>query len=220
MESLVPVCPEYEEFLPWFAAVGPDLPPPDYEMPFRLPPGYGAVVVPNLGPGEPRPTFYEPFGGKSYFQGPAFEAEVDVPGRYYAVYWDPYQIGGDHVAVLGNKEIWGFIDIIRALIYTPMIRQGLELHSECPSEHDQESTSVEPWEDYITGANRIELKTNRSRPRQKPRKVGSLVKKNDATLPNRHIYRITLVRQHRLRILPHDVRRLRKRGDVGAAFGL
>lgn len=30
--------------------------------------------------------------------------------------------------VLGKYEIWLPLDIIRAIIYTPLIRRGLELH--------------------------------------------------------------------------------------------
>lgn len=72
VESLVPVCPSYAEFLPWFAIVGPGLPDPAYELPIDLPEGHGAVVVPNYELGEDRPQFYEPFGGKSYYDGPDF----------------------------------------------------------------------------------------------------------------------------------------------------
>ena len=43
-------------------------------------------------------------------------------------YWDPYGYGGDYVAILGKKEMFGFTDILRALIYTPLIRLNLELH--------------------------------------------------------------------------------------------
>jgi hypothetical protein len=131
IESLVPVCAGYEEFLPWFALVGPGLPEPLEDLPFDIPDDYGAIVVPNLEPGEPRGTFFEPFGGKRYYEGPVFQEEVTTPGTYYAVFWDPYELGGDYVAVLGNEEIWRPRDIIRALIYTPKIRQDLELHIEC-----------------------------------------------------------------------------------------
>ena len=61
LELIVPVCPGYEAFLPWYALVGPGLPPPDHDLPVALPPGYGAIVVPNLAPGEPRQG---PFGGR------------------------------------------------------------------------------------------------------------------------------------------------------------
>lgn len=118
----------YDDFVPWFALVGPGLPDPGIELPFDIPSGYGAIVKENVEPGEERETFYEPFGGKSYYQGPFFEEEISVPGTYYIYVWDPHNSGGDYVLVLGRKEIWLFMDILRALIFTPMIRMDLELH--------------------------------------------------------------------------------------------
>jgi hypothetical protein len=93
VESLVPVCPSYEEFLPWFAIVGPGLPDPEYGLPIDLAEGYGAIVVPNYEPGEDRPQFFEPFGGKSYYDGPEFNQTLSTPGTYYVVYWDPADHG-------------------------------------------------------------------------------------------------------------------------------
>ncbi len=134
VESLVPVCAEYENFFPWFAVVGPGLPDPGIELPFEIPPGYGALVVDNPITGEQREMFYEPFGNKWYYEGPMFYEELAEPGIYYVYYWDPYEVGGDYVAVLGDQEIWEFWDIIRALIYTPKIRRGKELHTDCQKE--------------------------------------------------------------------------------------
>lgn len=131
LEVIVPVCPEYENFVPWFALVGPNLPSSQYRLPFHIPPGYGSIVMENVEPGVAREQFYEPFGGKWYYNGPIFDEIIDQPGTYYVYYWDPHGQGGDYVAVLGRNEIFGFWDIIRALIYTPMIRQNLELHTEC-----------------------------------------------------------------------------------------
>lgn len=131
-QALVPVCPGYEQLLPWFAIVGPGLPPPATELPFQLPDGDGAIVVPNLPPGAPHPVFYEPFGGKWYYDGPTFEATLTVPGTYHAVFWDPLSLGGDYVAVLGDAEIWKLADILRALVNTPIIRADGELHTPCP----------------------------------------------------------------------------------------
>lgn len=128
VESLVPVLPEYEQFLPSFAVIGPGLPDPGPALPFTLPPGYGAYVLEDLKPGQQRPKFFEPFGNKWYYQGPTFDQVLSNPGTYYVVYWDPYSQGGDYVAVLGYEEIWRFWDIMRALIVTPLIRQGKELH--------------------------------------------------------------------------------------------
>ncbi len=131
LEVIVPVCGVYyENFVPWFALVGPGLPDPGQEVPFEIPNGSGAVVMENVYPGEPRETFYEFFGGKWYYKGPIFEEQISIPGDYSVYYWDPYQFGGDYVAVLGKTEQFGFRDIIRSLIVTPLIRLDFELH--CP----------------------------------------------------------------------------------------
>lgn len=130
--AIVPVCPGYEDLLPWLAVVGPNLPAPEEELPFSLPEGYGAVVVENLAPGEPRETFYEFFGAKYYYDAPAFDEEISEPGTWYVYYWDPYQVGGDYVAVIGAEEVFSLSDIIRSLIVTPLIWFNLELHIRCP----------------------------------------------------------------------------------------
>ena len=131
IQALVPVCAEYADFAPWFALVGPELPPPEEDIPFDLPSGYGAFVINNTEPGENRTSFYEPFGGKSYYEGPVFDQNISKKGTYYIYFWDPYEIGGDYVAVLGRREIFGLFDIFRALIFTPLIRRNMELHVNC-----------------------------------------------------------------------------------------
>jgi hypothetical protein len=133
LEIIVPVCNGYyTNFTPWFALVGPRLPPPNQTLPFNLPQGYGAIIKEDVRPGQPREKFYEPFGGKWYYQGPKFDEVMNNSGTYYVYYWDHYQTGGDYVAVLGYKEIFLPMDIIRALINTPLIRHNQELH--LPSE--------------------------------------------------------------------------------------
>ncbi|MDG6229587.1 MAG: hypothetical protein QCH96_06445 [Candidatus Thermoplasmatota archaeon] len=129
IELIVPVVQEYyEDFVPWFALVGPNLPEPSYQLPFDLPIGYGALVIENQQPGSPRDSFYEPFGGKSYYFGPILDMNISQPGTYYVYVWDPYESGGDYVLVLGKGEFFGPIDILRAIINTIIIRQNKELH--------------------------------------------------------------------------------------------
>ena len=129
LEVIVPVCDGfYANFTPWFALVGPGLPPPNQTLPFDLPVGYGVIVKQDVPPETPREEFYEPFGGKSYYKGPRFDQILYFWGTYYVYYWDPYQKGGDYVAVLGYKEQFPPLDFLRALINTPLIRHGYELH--------------------------------------------------------------------------------------------
>jgi hypothetical protein len=130
-QALVIACPALEGLLPWFAVVGPGLPVPDEDLPFELPEGYGAVVVQNKKPGEPRDTFFEPFSAKTYFDGPEFNQEVTEPGTWYIYYWDPHQLGGDYIAVIGTKESFSLLNIVRSLINTPKIWFNLELHTKC-----------------------------------------------------------------------------------------
>jgi hypothetical protein len=131
VEVIVPVCPEYAESRPSYAVLGPGLPPPAEPLPIPLPPGYGAIVVPNLPPGMPRDQFYEPFGGKSYYSGVPITKTISGPGTWAVIVWDPYKMGGDYVLTVGRKEIWKAEDVLRALIVTPLIRQDKELHSSC-----------------------------------------------------------------------------------------
>lgn len=138
IEVLVPVCQGYETFLPWFALVGPGLPDPKTPIPFDIPPNYGIVVIQNEKPGKPRDTFYEFFGGKSYYKGRHFDEQLITPGAYYVYFWDPDREGGDYVAVLGRKEIWRFRDVIQAFRYTPQIRLNRELHLDCPDNYKDE----------------------------------------------------------------------------------
>ena len=129
LEVIIPECDGYyANITPWFALVGPGLPDPSQELPFEIPPGYGAIVKEDVPPGTARERFYEPFGGKWYLQGPRFDETINQSGTYYVYYWDPYQQGGDYVAVLGYKEQFPPLDILRALINTPLIRHGRELH--------------------------------------------------------------------------------------------
>jgi len=138
-QAIVPACQGLENLLPAFAVVGPGLPPPVVEVPFPIPPGYGAWVVGNVPLGAPREVFYEPFGDQEYFDGPEFSQEVYETGTYYVVFWDPNGFVGDYVAVIGDKEIWEPADIVRAIINTPKIRNDEVLHMQCepsPYIHD------------------------------------------------------------------------------------
>ncbi len=145
LEVLVPECPGYEEFFPWFALVGPGLPGPNVAIPFDIPPNYGIVIIQNKKSSESRETFYEFFGGKSYYKGPHFDQNLNIPGTYYVYFWDPDQKGGDYVAVLGRKEIWRLRDIYQAFRNTPLIRMDKELHINCSE------SAIENMQELDTG---------------------------------------------------------------------
>jgi hypothetical protein len=129
IELIVPVIDDYyKDFVPWFALIGPNLPIPMEELPFDIPEGYGAIVKENVEPGTDRESFYEPFGGKSYYYGPVLDMDISEPGTYYIYCWDPYSKGGDYVLVFGKGEFFGPVDIIRSLINTVIIRRNGEIH--------------------------------------------------------------------------------------------
>jgi monofunctional biosynthetic peptidoglycan transglycosylase len=86
---------------------------------------------------KPRKKFYEPFGNKSYYQGPEVSTRLQV-GEYTLVYWDPQGRKGDYVAIVGKREIWKGNDILRASIVTPIIRRGEELHLQQTKTSDKE----------------------------------------------------------------------------------
>jgi hypothetical protein len=129
IELIVPVFEDYyKDFVPWFALVGPNLPEPSQDLPFDIPDGYGVIVNENVPQGSERDTFYEPFGGKSYYYGPILDIDISEKGTYYIYCWDPYKMGGDYVLVIGKGEFFGPIDIIRSIINTGIIRRDMELH--------------------------------------------------------------------------------------------
>lgn len=130
-ELLVPVCPAYADFLPSLALLGPGLPAPQFELPVDLLEGHGAIVVPNVEPGGNREQFYEPFGGKHYYEGPVLSENLQGIGTYMLITWDPYGLAGDYVAAVGTEERFNPRDIVRALVNTRLIRGDRELHTDC-----------------------------------------------------------------------------------------
>jgi hypothetical protein len=131
-DVLVQVCPALAEFLPSYAIIGPGLPAPTQPIPVPLPDGYGAIVVPNLAPGTERPTFFEPAGGKTYYEGVETIIEATTPGRWAIIVWDPYRMGGDYVLSVGFLEKTSPSDLRLTARNLPIIRSNGELHTPCP----------------------------------------------------------------------------------------
>jgi len=123
---IVPVFSQYLEFRPSFALIGAGLSHTTESLPLKIKPEWGAVIKNDSG-ATSRKRFYEPFGGKSYYQGPELQLRLQ-PGEYTLIYWDPRKRMGDYVAVIGKREIWTRADTARALKVTPIIRRGGELH--------------------------------------------------------------------------------------------
>jgi hypothetical protein len=53
---------------------------------FDFPQGYGAIIREDVPPGTTREQFYEPFGGKWYYQGLKFDGVMNNSGTYYVYY--------------------------------------------------------------------------------------------------------------------------------------
>jgi len=135
VDILVPYSEGYENFYPAYAILGPGLPPVDEtirtNLPFKIPPNYGAVVIipkplqsrPVIGPRPPslKKTFWN-----MYYAGiPAFEQQINKPGSYYIVVWHPKGEIGTYQISFGKKEKWTFQELIK-LIFKDMkkIRSG------------------------------------------------------------------------------------------------
>jgi hypothetical protein len=127
----VPACKGAEEFLPWLAIVGPGLSSPTEEMPFTLPEGYGAIVVKNTEPGAERNFFYEQYSKKSYYITDYYDYTITEPGTWYLYYWDPYNLGGDYLALWGVKDSFDPGDGLKMLLNLPAIVSDRVMHSEC-----------------------------------------------------------------------------------------
>jgi len=119
---LVPYLPGYEDFYPLFAVVGPGLPPAEINLPFEVPPNYGAVVQHATG-AAPRPTFFEPFSRKNYYRGmEEFKQELVQPGTYYIVVWHPAGEYGAYILGYGDKEWFSLRDWANTFKLLPAIR--------------------------------------------------------------------------------------------------
>ena len=131
IEFLVPACSAYANFYPRFAIVGPGLPAAPAGFPLAVPPGQGAVVIDNPVIAGARPTMYEPFGGKSYYECPGLDVTLPRGGSWSIVVWSPQGYAGDYVLAPGYVERFAGIDLIRTLVNTKLIRADGELHSPC-----------------------------------------------------------------------------------------
>jgi len=127
----VPACKGAEEFLPWLAIVGPGLAASTEAIPFTLPEGYGSIVIKNTEPGAERNFFYEQYSKKSYYITDYYDYTITAPGTWYLYYWDPYNLGGDYLALWGVKDSFDPGDRLKMLINLPGILSDRVMHTEC-----------------------------------------------------------------------------------------
>jgi hypothetical protein len=121
---LVPYRPEYLDFYPVFAVIGPGLPAPQGRIPFDLPKGYGAVVISGA-PAKDRPVYYEEFSKTNYYEGiPKFEQKLAQPGIYYIVVWHPGNETGAYILGYGLAEKFTAKNWANTFKLLPSIKSG------------------------------------------------------------------------------------------------
>ena len=128
--SLVPACRAYENALLRVALVGPvqdSLPPYDgnVPLPFKLSEQQGVYLIDNEQQG---PRWYEFFTAKWYYYQETADLMLTEPGEYQLYYWAVDGAVTDYVAEIGDVEVWGAAEILRALWYEGYLLHDLELH--------------------------------------------------------------------------------------------
>jgi hypothetical protein len=106
----VPKIARLEGFRPYIAVVGLGF--PAAELPVELPPGAGALI---LEPSGTPKAFYEPFTGTDSLILLAQTVRFDTAGTYRVVAYvpEPLPPGAKLWVAIGDKEQWGFGDLLR-----------------------------------------------------------------------------------------------------------
>ncbi len=131
VKVIIPYCKSYSDFRPSFALIGPGLPAPDSALPVDLPEGHGAIIRHDPPSGANRPSMFEFFSDQFYFEGPVLNLNVEQPGDYRVVYWNPQGETGDYVAIIGRREDFSPDDWVQSFTNTAEIRKRNYIHGEC-----------------------------------------------------------------------------------------
>ncbi len=142
--ALPPACRMYRNTYPATAVLGPGLPEPDpgEKLPFEIPEGYGVIVSrPEKVPfGEDRPvlslsanvpvniSWFFPANPQTDF---VFIDNLDVPGIYYVVIWNPEKWPCDYTANIGITEEFSEEDKMHEQIILPLYSDHKLLHFPC-----------------------------------------------------------------------------------------
>ncbi len=103
----IPAIPDIEIYAPRLLLMGPGIPEaPDLDLPadLEIPAGHGAELVP-LGD-EPR-YFYEPFGGRYYWNYADTRFGAPETAAYTVALWHPRDEIGRYSFVIGSREVFG-----------------------------------------------------------------------------------------------------------------
>jgi hypothetical protein len=128
--TTIPFCSQYRDFSVTFALTGPGLPRPDVELPVKLAPGLGAIVVRDPAAGQ-RPTWVEPFSGRKMWTGPDYALDDAPPGTYELIVWNEQGRTGDYIAVIGEAEIFNAPEIRQVAMTSPKLEHGTNLMVPC-----------------------------------------------------------------------------------------
>ena len=120
----IPCRPEFADYYPTYALVGPGLAAPAEKIPFALPAGDGAIVVRSR-PASPRDTFFEPFTLTRLYYGVTFtDTEAAKPGEYFMVVWSDRGDYGDYLISYGTAETWSVRDLIDSYKIVARVKGG------------------------------------------------------------------------------------------------
>lgn len=107
-QLLVPTRKEYEDFRPTVALIGPGLPSaPNQELPFTIPQGSGAIVL----PWQQKQVFFEPFTQTRYYMAEEMRRNLS-PGTWRLAVYHPQNQGGKYTLTVGEREEWSWKDIL------------------------------------------------------------------------------------------------------------
>jgi hypothetical protein len=154
VQLLVPVCGKhYVDFYPQMAIVGPGIPLPDdlKNLPFDLPAGMGAKIVPMDQPDKSgkRPTLFEDIGSTTFYTAPEIEMNVTQAARYYVVLWNKDGQTGDYAVATGYEET-PFSPLAHTLASIVLIRSGHFVHRDCKKDPGDPSAMVTPDYSKVT----------------------------------------------------------------------
>ncbi|HPZ90683.1 MAG TPA: hypothetical protein PLL81_04935 [Bacillota bacterium] len=107
-QLMVPARSRSKDFRPVLVLIGPGLPDPGPEIPVAVPPGLGAEAEEWWDGGK----FFEPFTQTSYRMGPKVRRHLPAGEWQLAVYHPP-GTGGKYTLAVGERESWGWRDLLR-----------------------------------------------------------------------------------------------------------
>jgi hypothetical protein len=126
LSLVIPQIEGQEEFAPTIALVGPGLPANQLPEWVRRPAEGGALIMPPT-PGR-APTYYEPFGKRSYWRRQQARITLPADGTYFVAVYSPKGAVGRYTLSVGEKEVRGGDQAYKRKIdrfWTPLPKGGV-----------------------------------------------------------------------------------------------